>query len=117
MNHIKSRLKDDIDKFLVYLELEKGSSKNTVTSYEGDLLSLVDFVIKQNFKNLEYVSLETLRIWLSFLDKSGCSSATVARKLSALRSFSKFTKSQKIANLDISKNLKRPNAQENCQTL
>jgi hypothetical protein len=39
-------LKDDIDKFFVYLELGKGSNNDTVTSYEGDLLSLVDFVIK-----------------------------------------------------------------------
>jgi integrase/recombinase XerD len=108
MNDIKSRLKDDIDKFLVDLELEKGSSKNTVTSYEGDLLSLVDFVIKQNFENCEDISLEILRFWLSFLDKSGCSSVPVARQLSALRSFSKFAKSQKIANLNISKKLKRP---------
>jgi integrase/recombinase XerD len=42
------------------------------------------------------------------LDRSGCTSVTIARKLSALRSFSKFAKTHKIANLDVSQRLKRP---------
>jgi site-specific recombinase XerD len=43
MNEFPAILKDGIDAFLVHLELEKGSSKNTVASHENDLLALVDF--------------------------------------------------------------------------
>ncbi|MDR0693176.1 MAG: site-specific tyrosine recombinase XerD [Puniceicoccales bacterium] len=108
MDETASVLKEDIDAFLVHLELEKGSSKNTVASYENDLLTLLDFFSKHALKSWSEVSLEILRQWLTFLDKSGCSSATVARKLSALRSFSKFAKSRNMANLDVAKQLKRP---------
>ncbi|MDR2603614.1 MAG: tyrosine recombinase [Puniceicoccales bacterium] len=108
MDERASVLKEGIDTFLVHLELERGSSKNTVASYENDLLALVDFFSKHALKNWSEVSLEILRQWLTFLDKSGCSSATVARKLSALRSFSKFAKARNVANLDVAKRLKRP---------
>ncbi|MDR2779212.1 MAG: site-specific tyrosine recombinase XerD [Puniceicoccales bacterium] len=108
MNEASSALRDDVDAFLVHLELERGSSKNTVSSYENDLLSFVDFFLECGLKNWSEVSLEILRQWLTFLNKSECSSATVARKLSALRSFSKFAKARNMANLDVIKQLKRP---------
>jgi integrase/recombinase XerD len=92
----------------VHLELERGSSKNTVAAYECDLLELVELLAQQHLKKWSDVTVETLRYWLSFLDKNGCSSPTVARKLSALRSFSKFAKAQKIIAVDVSKQLKRP---------
>jgi integrase/recombinase XerD len=108
MNEAPSQLKSDIDAFLVHLELEKGSSGNTVESYERDLIQLSNFLVDRGVGSWGEISLEMLRDWLSFLDKNGCSSPTVARKLSALRSFSKFAKQRKIIAVDISKQLKRP---------
>ncbi|MDR2738032.1 MAG: tyrosine recombinase [Puniceicoccales bacterium] len=108
MSEQRSQLKNDVDAFFVHLELEKGSSGNTIASYESDLSALIEFLVARGVATWGEVSLEMLRDWLSFLDRDGCSSPTVARKLSALRSFSKFAKSRKITDVDVPRQLKRP---------
>jgi integrase/recombinase XerD len=108
MNDAATHLNGDIDAFLVHLELESGSSRNTIDSYERDLFAFTKFLLTVGVKEWGDISMETLRGWLSVLDKNGNSSPTVARKLSALRSFAKFAKSRKIANLEIVDRIKRP---------
>ncbi|MDR1413372.1 MAG: tyrosine recombinase XerD [Puniceicoccales bacterium] len=108
MNSIPKQLHGDIDAFLVHLELEKGSSKNTVSGYENDLIFLAEFLEKRGILQWRNASLATLREWLLLLDKNGCSSFTVARKLSSLRSFFKFAKSRGVLENDISRQLRRP---------
>ncbi|MDR1413624.1 MAG: site-specific tyrosine recombinase XerD [Puniceicoccales bacterium] len=105
---MSNQLRSDIDAFLAHLELEKGSSKNTVASYESDLTLLVEFLSKRGVAQWKDIPLEVLRDWLLSLERSGCSSSTVARKLSALRSFFKFAKSRSIVENDVSRQLRRP---------
>jgi integrase/recombinase XerD len=108
MNDALPRLRSGIDAFLVHMELERGSGRNTCAAYEGDLLSLASFLAGKNVKDWGSVTVEILREWMVHLEKNALSSATVARKLSALRSFAKFAHGNKIADLDAVKRLRRP---------
>ena len=79
---------------MVHTELEKGYSKNTVVSYENDLSEFAKFLSKNGIESWDDVSADIIRAWLSFLNESGCSPSTVARKQSSVRSLAKFLRKE-----------------------
>ncbi len=79
-----------IEDFLAFLELERGLSKNTVLSYEKDLLQFGDFLRRSGGAGTwRGVRPEDLSAWTEELNDLGVSAKTVARKLSAVRSLAK----------------------------
>jgi len=80
-------LAEDLDAFLAFLELEKGSSRNTLAAYERDLTQCAAFVARAGVRAWREVGAVTLTDWLYALTEQGLSVASTARKLSALRSF------------------------------
>jgi len=80
-------LAEDVDAFLAFLELEKGSSRNTLAAYERDLRQCAAFVAHAGAKCWKDVGAAALTDWLYALTGQGLSVASLARKLSALRSF------------------------------
>jgi integrase/recombinase XerD len=75
--------------FLEYLAVEKGLSANTVQSYARDLRKLVD-VLKKAKLPLERVSEDTLVRFIHGQSQSGLSARSLARLISALRSYFRF---------------------------
>ena len=75
--------------FLDYLTNEKNYANHTVISYERDILDFEAFIKKEELApDLLSVTRERLgRHFLSHLDDIGLSKKTIARKISALRSF------------------------------
>jgi integrase/recombinase XerD len=80
-------LAEDIDAFLAFLELEKGSARNTLAAYERDLQQCGAFVARAGATRWRDVGAATLTDWLYALTEQGMSVASMARKLSALRTF------------------------------
>ena len=80
----------DISSFLAWVQLERGLSKNTVESYESDLIQCACFLHKQGSSNWQAVSLEDVSAWISSLTLDGYAVASLARKLSALRMLARF---------------------------
>ena len=80
----------DISSFLAWVQLERGLSKNTVESYESDLIQCACFLHKQGSSNWQAVSLEHVSAWISSLTLDGYAVASLARKLSALRMLARF---------------------------
>ncbi len=78
-----------LTKFLTFLSSEKNCSIHTVSSYRRDLAQFYNFLEKAG-KDIEKVSAKDIRRWLMSLNKKGLKRTTVARKLSAVRSFYKF---------------------------
>ena len=84
MNEIsKQWLKD----FLAYLELERNFSQHTICAYEGDITS---FLIWLNDFSLENVTYSKIREYVLFIQKFNYTRTTLARKISAIRSFYKY---------------------------
>ena len=82
-----SKIDSHIDAFLIWLEVEKGYSVHTVSGYGRDLSGFAGTLPE----NQETENIEALHIRRFVVSLHGHNSAaTVARKLSALRTFFKF---------------------------
>ncbi len=86
--------KNCLEAFLDYLNLQRGFSKNTIESYENDLLPFAQEMLKKNIK-IESLSKKEIISYIELRRRRGFSSRTQARFLSALRSFYKFLQFQK----------------------
>ncbi len=76
-----------IDKFVRYLEIEKDFSPHTVLNYRLDLEGFRKFLGEAPVEKVDYFS---IRKYLALLKEQRLGNRTVARRLSALRSFFKF---------------------------
>ena len=99
-----------ITNFLDYLIHEKNYSPNTVKSYERDILDFEAFIKKEELaSDLLNVRRERLgRHFLSYLDEHGLSKKTIARKISALRTFYGYLVKQGDIDINIFKDLDVP---------
>ncbi|HMQ10840.1 MAG TPA: tyrosine recombinase [Oligoflexia bacterium] len=79
-----------IEHFLEYLRIEKDYSEQTISSYENDLSSILNYFQIAHAKNLQSLSLEQLQDYLKHLNNKNYKSSSVARKISCLRSLAKF---------------------------
>lgn len=78
-----------LDSFLDMLAAERGAARNTQDAYRRDLVDYIDF-LKRRGQDPGDVSTDGLRAYLAALDGRGMSTATVARRVSAIRQFHKF---------------------------
>lgn len=79
-------MKDYIDKFIRYLDLEKGASSHTLRAYRKDLREFSESV-KGEPNNLDIID---LRGFIAGQIQKGLNKTTVSRRLSSIRSFFKF---------------------------
>jgi tyrosine recombinase XerC len=75
-----------------YLEAEKNASPHTVRNYKDDLLDFLYFLKKKKVDPLSETEVDrhVLRDYLSELVGRGIAKASIARKLSAIRSFFRY---------------------------
>lgn len=78
-----------IRSFLLFIELEKSLSENTVKSYTFDLTRFNDFLETEGIKSFSDVTEREIERFLALL-KKGSRSSTSARMLSSLRQFFNF---------------------------
>ena len=78
-----------LDCFLDMLAAERGAAKNTQEAYRRDLTDYIDYLARAQSEPA-LASTDSLRDYLSALQTRGMSSATLARRVSALRQFHKF---------------------------
>lgn len=94
-------------KFLEYLTVEKGLSKNTIESYGRDLRRYLSFLNSQGL-NPQKVLRKDLTAFLGGLRATGLSPGSVARSLSTIRGFHRFLISEGKEGVDPTENLERP---------
>lgn len=93
---IKDYKKDHIIRsFLNSLYIEKGLSKNTVSSYENDISSFLSWLNKKQ-KNYQHVSSKDINKFISNLFNSGLKSSSINRKISSIKHFYLFLSKKKI---------------------
>ncbi|MFH1644865.1 MAG: tyrosine recombinase XerC [Candidatus Omnitrophota bacterium] len=80
-------MKKYIDKFLTYLDVEKGSSEHTLKNYKIDLEEFFLFLRDVKLEDINYIS---VRKFLAYLRDKGMARTSIGRKLSCLRSFFRF---------------------------
>ena len=84
-----------IRSFLDSLYIEKGLSKNTVSSYKNDISSFLSWLNKKQI-NYQQVSGKNINEFISSLFNSGLKSSSVNRKISSIKHFYLFLSKKKI---------------------
>ncbi len=98
-----------MDSFMEYLLKEKGFSQHTIAAYRIDLQQFIDFLIKQKMP-LDLTSLKktNLRTFTFQLSNDGQKPRSVARKVAALKSFSKYCLKMGYLQINPAKTLANP---------
>ena len=77
-------------RYIAYLEAERNVSAYTVRNYTKDLLEVFTFVSEKGIDTLKNVNKQTLRSYLSQLLDQKYAKSSIARRLSAIRSFYRY---------------------------
>lgn len=97
--------------FIEYIKKEKGFSLHTVDAYRRDLTQYFEF-ISQNFSHLEGIEAalkkNPIRLFIQNLTKSGLKPRSLARKVAAIKSFSRYCVKQNIISTNHSKIIASP---------
>jgi integrase/recombinase XerD len=108
-------VKDTINKFINYLTLEKGFSRNTLCAYENDLNQLSDFVKKEcSRQNLmpswDNLNRQQMLNYMLSMKKEGkdYAATTQARKVAAAKSFFDFLVNEGLTKNNPTENLDSP---------
>ena len=88
-------MKDHIENFIYFLEVERGVSDNTIDSYRRDLKKFAEH-IKKNRKDISGVTRDDIVRFMMYLKDLNLSATTIARNLAALKTFWKFLVTEQI---------------------
>lgn len=110
MGEMKNELEDHIliTRFLDYLYLERGLSKNTIHSYRTDLKLFSAYTESEKGENLTGVDQSFLWGYLSFCQRTGSHPRTISRYLSSIRAFYRFLVDEDIVCEDPTVNISSP---------
>lgn len=96
-----------IHEFINYLSVERGLATNTLESYGRDLRQYYQY-LGEDQVDLDAVSRTTIINYLMYLQKQGKATATIARRLAALKAFYQFLVREKRIKTDPTANLESP---------
>jgi integrase/recombinase XerC len=98
-------VKTHLKAFLAFLRLNRNASPHTVAAYESDLTQFLEFLARHGSRRTEDVEPAQIdhvavRAFLGELYKRGCSRATTARKLAAIRTFGRHLRREGLIESD-----------------
>ena len=100
-----------LEEFDEYLALERGRSEHTRRAYLGDLRSLFDFVAQRvPDAGISGLTLPILRSWLAALAAAGAARTTLARRTSAVKTFTAWAVRRGLMASDPAARLQMPKA-------
>ena len=89
-------MQEVFNKYINYLEVERNVSPYTVRNYTTDLLGFFEFLKGKEISSLNEVDRHVARDYLAYLLEQGFVKASIARKLSAIRSFYRYLLREKM---------------------
>jgi integrase/recombinase XerC len=98
-------VRDHLKDFLAYLKLNRHVSPHTVRAYESDITQYLAWVAADKQRKMSELTpadldLTSARAHLADLNKAGKARSSVARKLSALRTFVKYLRREEVLEHD-----------------
>lgn len=100
-------MEKDLANYLIYLEKELNFSLNTIKSYQKDI-DLFFYFLKKEQINYLYLNQGAIRKYLKYLDERNLKNSTIARNISALRSFYNYILDLKKIDKNLFKGIKNP---------
>jgi integrase/recombinase XerD len=99
---------DDIDGFIGFIELERGLSRHTVSAYESDLRQCARFIARRGVSRWAEVAPARLSDWIYSLSEQEFAVSSLARKLTALRTFARYLVREHLCAADFTELLTGP---------
>ncbi len=99
---------NDIDGFVGFLELERGLSRHTLSGYESDLRQCARFLARRGVRGWPGVEPAQLSNWIYSLSEDEFAVSSLARKLAALRTFSRYRVRERLGDRDFTELLAGP---------
>ncbi len=98
-------MRDHLKAFLAYLKLNRHVSPHTVRAYQSDVEQYLAAVASETGKKMSQLlpadlDMESVRAHVAELNRAGKARSSVARKLSALRTFVKYLRREEIIDHD-----------------
>jgi site-specific recombinase XerD len=98
-------MRDHLKSFLAYIKLNRHVSPHTVRAYESDVTQYLAWVAGETGKKMSELGpadldMTSVRAHLAELNRAGKARASVARKLSALKTFSRYLRREDIIDHD-----------------
>ncbi len=90
LSTIPDSLVDPVEGFLAWLELERGLSSHTISSYGRDLAQYALYLDKQGVADWAAVGEHSVSEWTAYLSKANYARSSQARKLSAIRMLARY---------------------------
>lgn len=83
-------MNQDVQEFLADLRERRNASPHTIENYRMDLEHFVEWAQERGVDSWRAVTRQTCRGWVAWMHGQGYAPASIARKLSALRTFFRF---------------------------
>ncbi|MSO35012.1 MAG: tyrosine recombinase XerC [Acidobacteria bacterium] len=103
--HFRWPVREHLKDFLAYLKLNRHVSPHTVRAYDSDITQYLAWVAADKQRKMSTLTpadldLSSVRTHLAELNKAGKARSSVARKLSALRTFVKYLRREELIEHD-----------------
>ena len=84
---LPAALTEPLEGWIDHLVAERDLSEHTVRAYTGDVVSLLDHLVRRGGSRVDHLDLATLRSWLALGRTRGDGRTTTARRAASARSF------------------------------
>jgi len=101
-----------VQKFINFLERDKGLSLNTLQSYRRDIEQYLSYLNSINLKNVSGTNKTTIIAYLLHLKKIGRATSTISRNLASIRSFYQYIAKNKLIEQDPTAELESPKVEK-----
>lgn len=105
-------MEDEINAFVMHLQVERNASHETIRNYRSDLHQLAKFLRRTRSETVplrvDMVTGDDIRAYLHSLDQLGKKASSLARKLACLRSFFRFLAREERLQKNPTENLRSP---------
>ena len=101
-------MKEFVDTFLNYLSVERGLSRNTIVSYQGDLSNYLGFLRNRNIETLSKATRDDIINFMLYQKDRGLSANSIARRLAAIKVFYRFLVRERLLKNDVTSLIESP---------
>lgn len=105
-------MQEQVTEYLHYLQIERGLSENTRTSYARDLNQYLAFLQKQGLTSWQAVDRFAVISFLEQLRAENKSSATITRMVTSLRRFHQFLRQERFVDHDPMQHIDSPKKEQ-----
>jgi len=97
-----------VDEFLAHLETERRLSPHTISNYRRDLKGVVEYCKLAGIADWKSLDAQHIRSWVAKRHRQGIGGRSLARALSALRSFLHYLMRENRLKVNVAKGIRAP---------